>query len=351
MTQKNNMLAALKGQQPEQTPVALHWWGLYKFQHAGIISGYDGSDRAWSTDAEQLFAVDKMFWEEFRPDMFHLTTGPDLHRDPAREKEIEKFRQREDLLESKTAIDEYVQLLYRTAEEVEQSGEFLHVEKCAAAYGDEVLIALNEGSDTAVFFDTHVGFENGLIGMLEQPENVQYFLHKLYSRTLERMKALKKAGAHAFINSETYCSTDIMSPAMYRSVVHPVQKEFYAQLSALGLLPIVYFTGDILPILEDIKQLEANGLMVEASKKTFTLDVGDIAPRLENKMALFGNLDSHTCLELGTPAQVQNEVHRQMRAAQGHPFIMCNDCPLSFNTPAQNIHAFMQAGRGYTQHR
>lgn len=347
MTAKQRMLAALEGRVPDETAVALHWWGLYKFQFMNKINGYDGADGAWGTPAEELAEIDSAFWQAFKPDMFHLTTAPKLNRDPAKEAAIQAFRKRDDVLESKSAIDEYMALLRCTEEEVAQGGEFRHVELCARQYGDDVLIALNEGSDTAWFFDTFVGFENGLVGMLEEPDNVQYFLSQLYARTLERMKALKKAGAHAFINSETYCSADIMSPSLYREVIFPVQQDFYKKLSALGLLPIVYFTGDILPMLEDIKALEVRGLMVEASKKTFTMDVGQLAPRLERKMALFGNLNSHACLELGSEEDVRREAARQLEATKGYPFILANDCPISFNTPQQNIRALVEAGRNW----
>jgi hypothetical protein len=41
----------------------------------------------------------------------------------------------------------------------------------------------------------------------------------------------------------------------------------------MGLHPLVMFGGDILPILEDLTQINARGLLIEESKKGFDLDV------------------------------------------------------------------------------
>lgn len=332
------MFQVLSGRVCDRVPVTPHWWGLYKFQHAGLISGYNQEGIAWSQGADKLFEIDRTFYERFKPDMFHLTTAPDLLPfDANKQSEITRLQIELKKLESKAVIDEYVSLVARSENDVVRSGQFRHVAKCAEIYGNEVFIALNEGSDTAVYFDWHLGFEDGLIGLLENPENASYLLHKLYTNTLERMKALKASGAHGFINSETYCSSDIISPLLYRDIFLPIQKEFYKKVRDIGLYTIAYFTGDIWPILDSIKELDINALMTEESKKTFSIDVGDLSERLEGKIACFGNLDSHYILEKGSVDEVKNETLRQLESTRNKPFVMANGCPISFDTPAHNI--------------
>ncbi len=348
MTGKERMTAALSGRVPEEIPVTPHWWGLYKFQLGGLLNNYDKEKEAWSCSLEDLIRYDERFIQTFDPDMLHLTTMAGKRKLSSEETaEILSLRKEASDLESKAKIDRYIDSIYQTTEQVIENGELEHISYHSRKYGAEKLIALNEGSDTACFFDTHVGFENGLIGMMENPENVQYYLRRLYDRTFQRMKAYRQLGGQAFINSETYCSRDIMSPQLYREVIFPVQLEFYTKLRELGILPICYFTGDILPLIDTIKMLPINGLMVEASKKGFSVDTGEIADRLENKIALFGNLESHYILETGTAGEVKNETIRQLQKTKGHPFIMANDCPISFHTPPENIHCMIDTARNY----
>ncbi len=346
MNSKQLMIEVLNGRVGDRVPVTPHWWGLYKFQLGGMISGYEDEGKAWGCTTKQLVEYDELFYNTFKPDMFHLTTG--VNKNPfslAEQAEIKKLREQATSLE-RVDVDRYLDAIKRSTEQVMQSGELDHISILSQKYGDEVLLTLNEGSDVACFFDSHVGFETGLIGMLEDPDGVAYYLSRLYDNTFERMKALKAKGGHAFINSETYCSADIISPSTYREVIFPIQAEFYKKLSDLSIIPICYFTGDVLPIIEDIKKLPIKGLMVEASKKTFDTDIGKISQALEGEKALFGNLESHYILEVGSKQEVITETLSQLEKTKGRPFIMANDCPISFNTPAENIKAMIDTVRG-----
>lgn len=98
-------------------------------------------------------------------------------------------------------------------------------------------------------------------------------------------------------------------------------------------------------MLDDIKQLGLDGLMVEESKKDFVLDVGEIAKKLEGCCALFGNLDSVNILQKGTANDVKNETLRQIEVTREKRFIMANGCPISFDTPEKNIYTMINTAR------
>jgi uroporphyrinogen-III decarboxylase len=132
---------------------------------------------------------------------------------------------------------------------------------------------------------------------------------------------------------------------MYREIVFPAQQRFYRAVASLGLVPITYFLGNVMPLLGDIVRLGAAGLMVEESKKGFTLDVVEIARRLEGAVCLFGNLDSIWCFLRGSEEDVRRETVRQLQAARFGPFVMASGSPVAFDTPAANIKAMIAAAR------
>jgi uroporphyrinogen-III decarboxylase len=108
---------------------------------------------------------------------------------------------------------------------------------------------------------------------------------------------------------------------------------------------VTYFLGDVNPLLPDIAEMGVMGLMVEESKKAFTLDVIEIRKRLDERVALFGNVDSIHHLLHGTPQAAAAESRRQCKAADYGPFVLMNGSPLCYDTPAENIHAMLNSAR------
>ncbi|MDI3310405.1 MAG: uroporphyrinogen decarboxylase family protein [Thermoanaerobacterium sp.] len=348
MTSKELMLKTFRGEATDQIPVTPHWWGLYKFRLAGIISGYEGEATAWSLSGQELAKVDELFYQTFKPDMFHLTTGAShMTRDESYYREYHRLLKEVCKLESKAAIDEFVELAYPSKEEILESGVFDHISILSNKYGEEVFIALNEGNPICTIFDSYMGFVEALTALVEKPDMMEYFVFKLYEGLLPRMEALVEKGAHGYIGSETYCSCDIISPQTYRDIVFPAQQFFYKSIERMGLVPIVYFLGDIKPIIKDIRKLGVKGLMIEESKKTFVLDIAEIYRMLEGEIVLFGNLDSVYTLLKGATQDVEQETIRQLEVVTNGRFITANGSPICFDTPAENIHAMVSTVRNY----
>lgn len=344
MTGKEKMLRTFQGTE-SGTAVTPHWWGLYKFQYSGLIDGYRDERKAWDMQGKELADIDGRFYEDFHPDMFHLTTGRSRTGVMIETPEYLEARARMRQLESKKDIDEFMDFIWEDEKSVLDSGVFDHVKILSGKYGEESLIALNEGNPACRILDEYLGFEDGLVAMLEEPELVGYLVYRLYDALLPRMRALKEAGAHAYIGSETYCTRDIISGDLYRSLIFPAQKHFYTELKNMGLIPVTYFLGDVMPLLSDINKLGIQGLMVEESKKGFRLDPVEIRKKLSPEITLFGNLDSVYILQMGTKEQVEEETKRQLAASEYGSFIMANGCPLSFDTPGENIRTMMDTVR------
>ena len=352
MNGKERMLAAINGKRTDSVPVTPHWWGVYKFQQSGACSGPEDEVRGWSLSGQALADVDAFFYEKFKPDMFHLSTGA-WKKQPGDEDRILADKElggavRE--LASKRAIDEYVAAVYPGEAEIEASGIYDHVSIISQRYGNEALILLNEGNPVCGVFENGGpagNFQEALIATVEHPENLAYLIWRLHDPALARMRVLKRKGAHGYIGSETCVSCDILSPETIRSLVFPAQRRFYTEVGRMGLLPVVYYLGEILPILDDITTLGARALMIEEQKKAYKLDAADIYRRLGGRMALFGNLDSVYGLLYGTPDQIRAETQRQCACAEKGGFIMACGSPLCYDTPEENIRTMMNTARDY----
>ena len=348
MNSKELMIKTLTGRKTGMIPVAPHWWGMYKFQLAGLAGDYSKDINAIASEKRlKLSDIDAYFYETFKPDWFHLGSAGGNTWDPYRQRKVDELKREVRKLESKTVIDEFVELSGAVRDEIKESGTYDHVRILAEKYGAEVFIALNEGNPICGILDPGglLGFEEGLIALVEKQEMMGHLIFRQYEKMLERVEVLKEYGCHGYIGSETYCSPDLISPTTYKSLIYPAQKYFYKKVASMGIVPIVYFLGDVLPLIEYINTLGVSGLMVEESKKTFTLDVISIRKKLREDIALFGNLDSVHILLNGKREDVENETLRQLEAAKYGCFIMSNGSPIALNTPEENIRAMIKTAR------
>lgn len=358
MNARERILNTFAGKSVDRPPATCHWWGLYKFQHAGIIRGYEDEGKAWRMNGRELMAVDQRFYEDFKPDTFHLTAGsrkaltssyaaPDITQDSECLTDIVDAAQKEALLcsvrsmDSREAIDRFIQ--FRYSDTAGARREFEHVRLLREHYGNAVFLSLNEGNPICEILDPSgvMGFEEGMIALIENPEMMEYLVYEIYDALLGRIRILKECGADAYIGSETYCSNDLISEDLYKSIIFPAQQHFYREVERLGLIPIVYFLGDICPRIKYIKELGARGLMVEESKKNFRLDIGYIYTQLEQSMTLFGNVDSVDLLQKSDAQTVRREAKRQRKLCDKGHFILSNGCPVAFDTPEENIRALL----------
>jgi len=335
-----------RGQDTDFIPVAPHWWGVYKFD----LAREAGIGEAATGEGNNLAAIDEFFYKTFHPDWFHLGAGEwKIKPDEEREKEKSALLPELRKLKSRKTVDEYVALSTLTGDEIRQTGVYNHVKILVSKYGDMAFIAMNEGNPICNLLDPHgiLGFEQGLIALIEKPRLVERLCHGLYEARLPFMKVLAEYGCHGYIGSETYISADLVSPDVYRRVVFPAQKDFYKSVRTLGLEPIIYFCGDINPLIPFINELDVTALLVEEGKKGFRLNPEEIRKQLATHITLFGNLDSVHTLLFGTPGDVERETLMQLETAFLGRFVMANGSPLASGTPRENIETMIRTTRRF----
>ena len=366
MNSKDRIMSALDGAKPDVVPAFPHWWGVYKLHIEGI-----GPKLFPTLGGSRLAEIDINFYEKFKPDMFHLGAGASRN---VRNRIIEETEQgmflvdpesgernrlkddwtiewnvpRQKLrLTSKNEIDEYVATRYDDLETILERGTYDHAREIVERYGDEVFIAVNVGSPICGIFDPNgpLGFQNALLALHDEPELMLYLIEKSYEAFLNTARAVAAVGCHGFIISEAYIASDMVSPKMFGEFAADVFKRFHAEVARMGLVPIIYFMGNINPLLETLKQVGIKGLMVEESKKGFEIDVLKIKRVLGDQVCLVGNVDSVNVLLRGTPMDVEEAVRAQLPAAREGGFIMSTGSPLTIDTPEENVHAFMRAAR------
>lgn len=352
MNSKERMVNVLKGKDTDVMPVGLHAWGLYKFQLAGVISGYEEEEKAWAIGGKELTDVESNYYETLRPDFFHLSEGPCIYpkhkmRNPKYKELMEELSQ----LESKSVIDTFVKECYPDPEEYLKTERFEHVKLLSQKYGDKVFIALHNAAPVSDVFDREGflgGFQEAMIAAIEKPDMIAYLVYESHNKHLDYQRALAKCGAHAHISTEAYVSADLVSPSLYERILFEAQKNYYKGVKETGLIPIMCFWGNINPLIKYFRRLDIDGLMVEESRKGYTLDVAKIKRELGDSITVFGNIPGETLMLYGTPEDVEKETKRQIESLNSRKrFVLCTGTPVAFDTPVENIHAMIRTARSY----
>lgn len=378
-------LDALALRPTARPPVALHWWGTWKYEALGLPL----PAAAWRDGAE-LAGVYARFQQTFRPDWLHLHIGtprwfrgaeiverrgggPVLAVAPGmrglkaadrylsvasgEDEDIVDFpdyllgsrvnRPKVDL-SSDRSVDAYVERYVRmSADEIAGLGYADHVTPLVERFGGEALVAVHIPSAVCEIYDPHTGytgFEPGLIAFHDHPGGMRRLIARCYEAQLEWARAYARAGAHAYVISESFISPDIAHPSIYRSYLAGVHREYFAEVARMGLEPLLMFWGDVMPILDDLAGIGIRGLLVEETKKGFALDIGAIRRKLAGRVCLFGNVDSLELLLHGRPEAIAAEVRRQADGA-GAGFVTANGSPVAPGTPVENVRALLAAGR------
>lgn len=370
MKPKERMLAALNCEEPDIVPVAPHWWGVYKFE----LYGRDPRWAWYALDGHQLAQIDMYFYESFKPDWFHLDEGvPRSGRDykieevngefflvhkltgeryrikanqslePVEKKSTSK--KRKIALETKDDADSIVEMSFPKCEDLIERGYTDHVQEIVKRYGNDVLIAVNVGGPSGVIYTP--GFTQGLVMLYRKPNIMKYLIQRAYEAHLEIAEAYATAGCHAWIISEDRIGADIIPPRFYEEFFFEPEKRYFNKIRELGMIPILYFCGNVMPLLKYIRNLGVDGLMVEESRKNFSIDIINVKEALDGRVCVFGNLDTVNVLWRGDENSIVREVRKQLLAAVGGGFVASNGSPIAPGTPIRNIKTFIESVRRY----
>jgi len=87
---------------------------------------------------------------------------------------------------------------------------------------------------------------------------------------------------------------------------------------------------------------------VSLDSPTAGVDLPAVAKSLATQAVIVGNINPTGTLLNGRPAQVEAETTELMKQMDFYPnFVLSTGCDMPQETPLENIHAFMRAGRRY----
>ncbi len=194
-----------------------------------------------------------------------------------------------------------------------------------------------------------LGFQGLMVIQHDQPALLHHLLARKLRQTQEVMAAWAKVGIHGVYVEEVFTGADTISPRSYDEFVFAYNQPYFRRMRELGLVPIHYVCGDVVPRLQRIAQLDVAAVAVEESKKSFRIELEEVVQRVAGRLAVFGNIDA---VHYGLHASIDEmaaEVRRQVHLArQARGFIASTGSPFPLDTSPRVIDTLVASAHALT---
>jgi uroporphyrinogen-III decarboxylase len=201
-----------------------------------------------------------------------------------------------------------------------------------ADYGDEYFISTILDTPFSDAYDL-LGFQGLMLIQHDRPALFHHLLQRKLAQTQEVMGAWAATGIHGIYVEEVFTGADLISPKSYDEYVFTYNQPYFQHMRSLGLLPIHYVCGDVIPRLDRILELDIAAVAVEESKKNFCIEIEDVVQKVDGRATVFGNIDA---VRFGLQASLDEmaaEVKRQARiGARARGFVISTGSPFPLDT-------------------
>ena len=331
--------AAIDWQAPDRVPVDLH-----NFMPAARASGAKMSEvfRSGELVAESLLAA----WREFGHDMILLENGTACNAEAcgveARYSDDTAPVAGPPLLRSLDDVrglevpDPYrafpmCEILAATRILAREVGDRAWV--CARADQGPMDLAAQLRGLSEFMMDLALG---------EQEELIHALLDYARRVATRYAFALIECGGHSTSIGEPIAGPAMISPRHYRRYPWVHEQRMVDELRTHGIMLHLHICGDTSRITEDF--IATGAQVLEIDHRT---DARALADAAHGRTCLLGNIDT-TLLALGTPAEVDAACRELIEGSDPRGgLVLGPGCALAPDTPADNIHALVEAAKRY----
>jgi len=231
-----------------------------------------------------------------------------------------------------------------------ERGDYDLPRQVVADYGDSTFITTILDTPFSEAYDV-LGFMGLMVIQRKQPKLFHYLLERQLEVTKKMMEVWAEVGIHGVYVEEVFTGADIISPRAYDEFVFAYNQPYFKHMSDLGLLPIHYVCGDVIPRLEQIAQLDIAAVAVEESKKNFVIELEEVVQQVAGRVAVLGNIDAVRFGQAASLDDMAAEANRQLRIGQdAQGFLLSTGSPFPLDTNPRLIDTMIATAHAFTSH-
>jgi len=311
-----------------------------------------GSSRSWAERTEIVDEDGVLYYEDMRTGArqpmhdsplprgsMEETTEPDSTKDIW---DTSREVQSEEQVDTRLPLSDPQTMLER--------GDFDLPQQVMTDYGDTKFITTILDTPFSDAYEV-LGFKGLMVIQRKQPKLFHYLLERQLEVTKIMMEVWAKVGIHGVYVEEVFTGADIISPRAYDEFVFAYNQPYFIHMSSLGLRPIHYVCGDVIPRLERIAQLDIAAVGVEESKKKFVIELEEVVRQVADRVAVLGNIDAVRYGQNASLEDMATEANRQLRIGQdAQGFLLSTGSPFPLDTNPRLIDTMIATAHAFTSH-
>jgi len=192
------------------------------------------------------------------------------------------------------------------------------------------------------------GMQPAMTKMMDEPEIFEALVQRQHAIVMDILERAAPAASRycdlAWLGDDfAHQQNMLISPALWRRFIKPYLAEQVSLLRRHGMLVLFHSCGAVRPVLPDLAEIGVNALLVFQTTAR-GLDASSIAQEFGGKLAFYGGIDVQHTLSSGTPQEVEQAVHANLRAFAGcGGYIVANSHHTLASIRGENITAMCQA--------
>ena len=195
------------------------------------------------------------------------------------------------------------------------------------------------------------GFENFLVDLMTNRDFALRLMEGMYRYQLERYSLfLQEVGEYLdviFVGDDLATAESvIMSPKVYREIVKPFHREYFANLKKLApQARLLYHScGSIAPFVPDLMEVGVDILNpVQVSAQG--MDTRMLKEKFGKDLCFWGAVDTTFVLPRGTTEEVRQEVRRRIEELGPGGYVLCAVHDIQPDVPPENVVAMYEEAR------
>jgi len=317
-------------------------YGIFKARPDWIEIG-QGASRAWAARTEIVAEGSTLYYRDRGSGLrVPMHEAPMPYGDPILTGQNRSLTDLWDVsIQVRDEADVDARLPIIPSDELLARGDWDLPRQIVADYGDDYFLSTILDTPFSDAYDL-LGFQGLMLIQYDRPALFHHLLQRKLAQTREVMDAWAKVGVHGVYVEEVFTGADMISPGSYDEFVFAYNQPYFRHMRGLGLYPIHYVCGDVIPRLERILALDIAAVAVEESKKKFRIEIADVVDCVAGRVAVFGNVDTIRFGLHGTMAEMENEVRRQAEiGARAGGFVVSTGSPFPLDTNPRLIDALV----------
>ena len=358
MTSRERVLAAMNLQQPDRVPLMcqfsigsmmMHlkpnpyefWYdknafadGLITlcelFRFDGILVSLHGHSEKWKQELISIEKIDEGNYKLSYPDRTEIHSWTDLPLVSFQNRKAQKGIGDVDIESDIPLVINYIPVSGNLYFDLDKDNLFEIFDLIWSKVGDSVSIHGEITSPFDYFLDL-LGYENGLVALIMEPEKCKLILEKFANGIMNLAVEMCDKHIDAIKISSPFAGMGFISMEEYREFVLPYERKIIEAIRAKGVHVYIHTCGSIDDRLELMRESKTSGLECLDPIPVGNVDLDDAFHRIGNDLFIKGNIDSVNTLLFAGDEKAEADVKKiiEIGMTKGKGFILSTACSIA----------------------